>query len=198
MSEMIGAEFTFRQLPDLDKSVPSGRHDDGIGRVGRETHTTDPFTVSLFGDGEFAVAEGVPEFNCLVSAATDDLSVVGAEGDGEDVIGVADEATGCFSGVEVPETEGLVPGGREGILAVGRDDDVLDKVIVALESLLWVSVALFVAGELPDNDCLVPGRGKDHVWIFRGRGQCSDPAIVALESSSQNETVCHDVGEDVE
>jgi hypothetical protein len=60
---------------------------------------------------------------------------------------------------------------------------------------------------LPDDDGLVPRRRKDHIWIFRRCGQCSDPAIVAcklvfhlfpridtLECSSQNKTVCHDIG----
>jgi hypothetical protein len=119
----------------LDKSVPSGRDDDGVGRVWRETYTTNPLTVSLLGDCEFTIAEGVPKFNRLVATATDDLSVIGAEGDGEDVISVAYEATGGFAGVEIPETEGLVPGSGEGVLAIGRDDDVLDKVVVALMSV---------------------------------------------------------------
>ena len=48
---------------------------------------------------------------------------------------MADEATGGFAGVEIPETEGLVPGSGEGVLAIGRDDDVLDKVVVALMSV---------------------------------------------------------------
>jgi hypothetical protein len=93
----------------LDKSIPSSRDNDRVGGVGRETDTADPFTMSLFGDGEFAVAEGIPEFDCFVSAATDNLSVVSAERDGEDVVGMADEATSCFASVEIPETKGLIP-----------------------------------------------------------------------------------------
>ena len=65
--------------------------------------------MSFFCDGEFAVTKSVPELDCLISAAADYLSVVGGEGDGEDIVGVADEATGCFASVEVPETESLVP-----------------------------------------------------------------------------------------
>ena len=52
-----------------------------------------------------------------------------------------------------------------------------------LESSFGVSVALVVASELPDNDCLVSGGGKDHVGIFRRGSQCSYPAIVAWQFS---------------
>jgi hypothetical protein len=93
----------------LDKSVPSSRNDNWVGRIGGETHTTDPFSMTFFCDGEFAVSEGIPEFNGLVPAATDYLSVVGGERDGEDIVGVADESTGGFAGVEVPETKSFIP-----------------------------------------------------------------------------------------
>jgi len=106
---MVGAKLAFGQFPNLDKSIPSSGDDDWVGWIRRETYTADPFTMSFFCDGEFAVTESVPELDCLISAATDYLSVVGGEGDGEDIVGVADEATGCFAGVEIPETESLVP-----------------------------------------------------------------------------------------
>lgn len=88
--------------------------------------------MALLGDGELAVAERVPELDSLVPGARDDLSVVGGEGDAEDVVGVTDEATGGLAAGQVPQAEGLVPRGRQGVLAVGRDDNVLDKVVVAL------------------------------------------------------------------
>lgn len=50
--------------------------------------------MALVLDLELALAEGVPELDGLVAGAGDDLSVVGAEGDGEDVLGVANEALG--------------------------------------------------------------------------------------------------------
>lgn len=74
--------------------------------------------MSLLGDGEFAVSKGVPEFDCLVSTSTDDLSVIGTERHRENVVCVADETTSGFAGVEIPETESLVPGGGEGVLSV--------------------------------------------------------------------------------
>jgi hypothetical protein len=90
--------------------------------------------MALLGDGKLAVTERVPEFDGLVPGTRNDLSVVGAKGDAEDVVGVADETTGGFARGQVPQAEGLVPRGREGVLAVGRDDNVLDKVVVALRS----------------------------------------------------------------
>lgn len=68
---------------------------------------------------------------------------------------MADELAGGKAGVQVPETEGLVPRGREGELAVRRDDDVRDEVVVAVEDLLGETERRLVAGKLPDDDGLV-------------------------------------------
>tara|TARA_R110002003_G_scaffold25_10_gene1213 strand:- start:8055 stop:8258 length:204 start_codon:yes stop_codon:yes gene_type:complete len=66
--------------------------------------------VTLVGDGVLAVAERVPELDGPVARARDDLAVVGGEGDGEDVVGVANEAAGGDTGGELPQAERLVPG----------------------------------------------------------------------------------------
>ncbi len=75
--------------------------------------------MSLVGDGELAVTEGVPELDGTVARSRDDLTVVSGEGDGEDIVGVADECSGCCTSREFPETKGLVPGGREGVGTIG-------------------------------------------------------------------------------
>ena len=93
----------------LDESVPSSRDDNWVGGVRRETHTADPFAVSFFCDGELAVTKSVPELDCLISAATDYLSVVGGEGNGQNIVGVANKASGGGTGGKLPETQGLVP-----------------------------------------------------------------------------------------
>ena len=93
----------------LDELVPSGRDDDGVLGVGREADARDPLGVALVGDGVLAVTEGVPQLDGAVARAGDDLAVVGGEGDGQDVVGVADEAAGGGTGGELPEAEGLVP-----------------------------------------------------------------------------------------
>lgn len=75
--------------------------------------------MALVGNSVLAVTEGVPELDRPVARARDDLSVVGGEGDGEDVVGVADESTGGLTGGELPKAEGLVPGGGQSVGTVG-------------------------------------------------------------------------------
>jgi hypothetical protein len=89
--------------------------------------------VAVLLDVELALSKGVPELDGSVSGSGDDLSVVGREGDGEDVGGVADESSGGEAGVEVPKSEGVVPGRGESELSVGRDDNVRDEVVVSEE-----------------------------------------------------------------
>lgn len=78
--------------------------------------------MTLLGDGVLAVTEGVPELDGLVPRAGNDLAVVGGEGDGEDIVGVADETAGRGAGGELPEAESLVPRRGEGVGAVRGDD----------------------------------------------------------------------------
>jgi hypothetical protein len=66
--------------------------------------------VALLSYGELAVTEGVPEFDSSVSGAGNDLSVIGGEGNGEDVVSVADEASGGGASGELPEAKSFVPG----------------------------------------------------------------------------------------
>ena len=68
-----------------------------------------PLSVAILLDVVLALAEGVPQLDGAVTGAGDDLPVVRAEADGQDVGGVADEAAGGEAGVEVPEAEGVVP-----------------------------------------------------------------------------------------
>jgi hypothetical protein len=106
----------------LDELVPTGRDDDGVLGVGGKAHAGDPLGVALVGDGVLAVAKRVPKLDGPVARAGDDLAVVGGEGDGKDIVGVADEAAGGDAGGELPETQSLVPRGREGVGAVRGDD----------------------------------------------------------------------------
>lgn len=105
----------------LDELVPTSRDDDGVLGVGREAHARHPLGVTLVGDGVLAVTQGVPELDRSVTGTRNDLTVVGGEGDGEDVVGVADETAGGVASGELPEAEGLVPGGGESVGTVGGD-----------------------------------------------------------------------------
>ena len=106
----------------LDELVPTSGDDDGVLGVGGEAHARDPLGVALVGDGVLAVTEGVPQLDGAVAGSGNDLAVVGREGDGQNVVGVADEAAGGLTGGELPQTESLVPGGGKGVGTVGRND----------------------------------------------------------------------------
>ena len=77
--------------------------------------------MALLGDSELAITKSVPELDGSVAGAGDDLSVVGREGDGQNIIGVANKASGGGTGGKLPETESLVPGGGECVGTVGGD-----------------------------------------------------------------------------
>ena len=94
----------------LDKLIPTSRHNDWVLWVRAEPHARNPLGVALLCDGVFAVAKRVPQLDCPVARTRDDLSVVGGEGNGEDVVGVADEAAGGGAGGQLPQAQGLVPG----------------------------------------------------------------------------------------
>lgn len=123
--------------------------------MGTTSRQHSPLGVAIILDVVFALAEGVPELDRPVARAGDNLPVVGGEADGEDVGGVADEATGRVTGVEVPQAERVVPGRGESELAVGGDDDVRDEMVVAVEDALRVAILILVARELPDDDRLI-------------------------------------------
>ena len=74
--------------------------------------------MTLVGNRKLAVPQRVPELDRTIARSRHDLPVVGGEGDGEDIVGVADEAAGRHASRELPQAKGLVPGGRECVGAV--------------------------------------------------------------------------------
>ena len=106
----------------LDELVPASGDDDGVLGVGAEANAGNPLGVALVGDGELAVTEGVPQLDGAVARTGDDLSVVGGERDGQDIVGVANKSTGGGASGELPQTKGLVPRGGQGVGTVGGDD----------------------------------------------------------------------------
>lgn len=63
----------------LDHLVPTSGNNDGVLGVGAESHAGHPLGVALVSDGVLAVAECVPELDCPVARAGNDLSVVCGE-----------------------------------------------------------------------------------------------------------------------
>lgn len=155
---MVGLQAAVAEVPDLDDLVPSGGHDDGVAGGGRETDSRHPVGVAVLSDGVLALSKGVPQLDASVARSGNDLTVVSGESDGEDVLGVRHEATGGLSGLEIPETESLVPGSGEGEHAIGRDNDVRDEVAVSGEGTDGAADGGLVGSvsvDVPDEDGVV-------------------------------------------
>lgn len=105
----------------LDELVPASGDNDGVLGVGAEANAGNPLSVALVGDGELAVTEGVPQLDGAVTGTGDDLTVVGGERDGQNIVGVADESAGGVTGGELPEAERLIPRGGQSVGTVGGD-----------------------------------------------------------------------------
>jgi hypothetical protein len=110
----------------LNKLVPTTADNDGVLRVRAESYTRNPVGMSFLGDSELAVTKSVPELNCSIARSGDNLSVVGREGNGKNVVGMSNKASCGGTGGELPKAESLVPGSRESIGTVGGDN--LDSV----------------------------------------------------------------------
>ena len=72
-----------------------------------------PLGVAILLDVVLALAEGVPELDSSVTGAVNNLSVISAEADGQNIGGVANEAAGGETSVKVPETKWSGEKGRE-------------------------------------------------------------------------------------
>ena len=116
--------------------------------------------MTVFLDVILAFSERVPELDCPVTRTRDNLPVVCAEGDRQDIGSVANELTGGETSDKVPKAECVIPGRGEGKLAVGGDDDVRDEVVVPVEDTLGVAVLVLVPGQCPDDDRFVCARGE--------------------------------------
>lgn len=198
VANQVSAELAVADGEDLDDLVPASRNEEGshVGVGGRgEADAGDPLLVAVLvgAEGVLALANSVPELDGLVARTRDDLAVVLREGNGQNILGVANEAGGLVL-LEVPETEGAVPRAGEDVVAVGGDGDILDEVGVAGETLLGKAEGVGLRGladKGPDDDGLVTG-GRDHdiggVGVGRG-SDGSDPTVVADKAAAKRETL---------
>lgn len=165
----VGLEAAVGEVPHLDDTVPAGGNDEGAGVEGGEAHAGDPLGVLVLSDGVLALTKSVPELDGAVAGSGHDLAVVEGEGDGENILLVANKAAGGGAGVDVPETEGTVPGAGEAELAVAGDDDILNEVVVAGQGTAS-EAHLLVVGEGPHNNALVTTGRENHVGVLMGGG----------------------------
>ena len=165
VAEEVGAEGAIEKIPNFHVLVPAAADDDGVAGGRGEADAADPLGVAvLLTNGVLALPKGVPKFDGLVAGTADNLAVVEGEGDGEDILRVANKALGGGAGGKVPETKGAIPAAADGELAVGGDDDVLHEVGVPVERLLrHAPGALWVALECPLDDAFIAGGTQDPV-----------------------------------
>jgi hypothetical protein len=187
----VGAELAVGQRPDLDELVPASRHNDGGIEGRREANARDPLSVALLDNGELALTKGVPQLHRLVARTRHDLTVIGREGNRQNVLGVAHEATGAATVVDVPQTKGSIPRSGQSELTIGRDDNIGDEMVVSMKGALGEAIVTFLTGEGPDENSLVSGRRQDHVRVLRSGSNGSDPAVVAGQSSAKSHLFTH-------
>ena len=133
----------------------------------KANHHNAPLGVPILLDIIFAFTEGIPELDCPVTRARDDLPVISAEADRQNIGGVSDEFPGCLTGVQVPETECVIPRSGESKLPVGGDNNVGNKVVVPVENAFGVTKCILVPGQLPD----------DNSFVCRGMSQVTRPFL---------------------
>ena len=123
--------------------------------------------MSVLLDVKFTFTEGIPELNRPITRTRDDLPVISAEADRQNIRSVPDEFPGRLAGVQVPKTEGMVPRCGESELAVGRDNDVGNEVVVSVKNAFWVTERVLISGQLPDDDG----------FVCRAKGQIPSPVL---------------------
>ena len=187
VADKVGSQLAVGQVPHLDDSVPTSRHDQGLLSGGRETDARDPVVVLVLLDGVLALTKGVPELDGLITTGRDDLSVIGGETDGEDITLVGEERSDRLSLVQVPQSQGLVPRSRQGVSTIGRKDNIGNRAVVTGQGLTGISVVLALGGELPDNDLLVTRRSDDGVGVSETGSDSGDAVAVSLQVSSVDE-----------
>ena len=171
----------------LNDLIPASRHDSGVLWAGAEANATDPLGVTVLGDVELAITQRVPQLNGAVTATRDNLTVVRAKANAQDITSVSHKAARRHAGVEVPETESLIPRGRQSKLTIRRDHDIRHEVVVTVQDLLWVAIVGVITRQLPNNDGLVTRSSQQKVWVLLRSSNGSNPALVARQATLVSE-----------
>ena len=171
----------------LNNLVPTSRHDGRVLWARAEANAANPLGVTVLGDVELAVTKRVPQLNGAVTATRDNLTVVRAEANAQDITSVSHKAARRHTGVQVPETKRLVPRGRQSKLTIRRDHDIRHEVVVTVQDLLWVTVVGVITRQLPHNDRLVTRSSQQKVWVLLRSSNGSNPALVARQATLVSE-----------
>ena len=115
-------------VPDLDALIPGGGDNDGVLLSVVELDAGNGIGVLVLVDGVSAVTLGVPHLDLVVETTGHELSIVSGDGDGEDILVVANELLDGLASGDVPEADGAVPGGGHDVTGVGSHADFTDEV----------------------------------------------------------------------
>jgi len=113
-----------RVIPDLDGLIPGGGDNNwGLGVV-VVSNARNPVGVRVLVNSELADSMDVPNLEGLINGSRGDLSVIWGESNGKDILGVTEESLSGGGSLEVPESDGSVPGGGKAESRVLRKIDV--------------------------------------------------------------------------
>ncbi|RAL41491.1 hypothetical protein DM860_010285 [Cuscuta australis] len=184
-----GTKLAVGQIPHLHSFIPRSRDDRGMDIVRAESNARNPLAVTVgVLNSVLALAESVPQLNCLVPGRGNNLTIIDGKRHGKDVLSVADEPTRSGSRLEVPETELSVPRTGESELAVGRENNVLDEVRMSGEAAMGDVDLRAVFRETPVDQRFVTGSGDDDVGVIHRSSDGRDPIGVGLHGSAEAET----------
>ena len=151
--------------------------------------------MSVLLNGEFTNTMDVPNLKVSIDGSRSDLSVIGRERNREDILGVTDESLSGFTSLEVPKTDGRVPGRGKAETRILRDIDIRDEVRVASENSsrkTSFSLVITISNvlEIPDDEGGISGTRDKELTVgtigksFLSGFDAVNPAVVALEESS--------------
>jgi len=180
----VALELTVVQVPDLDDLVPTARDDERVLGGRRESHAGNPVGVVLVGDGVLALGQSVPQLDGLVAGTRHNLTVVGGERNGVDILSVSTELTDGGTSVQVPQAHGGVHGTGKSELTIGRNDGVADGLIVTSEATTSVTWIVPLRSELPDHSGLIARSRDDQVGLLIGGRDGGHPVGVAHKGST--------------
>jgi len=157
VTDEVGAQLAVGQVPHLHQLVPAAGDDDRSGRCRREAHAAHPASMCIrVLDSVLTLSQRIPQLDGFVPRARHDLSVIDRECNAENILGMSYETPSGRTCVQIPQSQGSVPGSRQRKLTIGRDDNVLDKVCMTSQPTPRKSVVSFFSGKMPNDDALVP------------------------------------------
>jgi len=188
-----------KSVPNLDRSIPGGRHaNSGLGLV-VESNAGDGVGVSVVLNSVSAFGSGVPNLDGRVSGTSHDHVVAGGDSNGKNISGVSNELAESFASLNVPKADGTIPGSGEAEFAVTSQADLFNEVRVAsvhfarfTPLLLFISV--FLGLKVPSDHSLITGGRHKVFFVFAiefalANNERGDPATVTLEVSSVSKNV---------